>query len=93
MPSKIPYVSAITPVAIFGIFEKYDTDKNGLSPNEILKLSQDMTDTKEEAMTGFARILAMDKNGDQKLTCHEMLGDWLNWEKDNGWPDAKWVEE
>jgi hypothetical protein len=93
MPSKIPYLSAITPISIFKIFEKYDTDKNGLSRNEILKYSADMSDKQEDIMTTFAKVLAMDKNGDDKLTCHEMLGDWLNWEKDNGWPNAKWVEE
>ncbi|KAL3463281.1 hypothetical protein BJX64DRAFT_126654 [Aspergillus heterothallicus] len=92
MTNKRPFVSAITPIAIFEIFERYDKDKNGLSPNEILKLSEDIS-KKDDTMTTFAKVMAMDKNRDQKLTCHEMLGDWLNWEKDNGWPNAMWVEE
>ncbi|KAE8164775.1 hypothetical protein BDV40DRAFT_259718 [Aspergillus tamarii] len=93
MPTKIPYVSAITPIVIFQIFEEYDTDRNGLSPQEILKFTDDMTDNRKDTLAAFANMMVMDKNGDQKLTCHEMLGDWLNWEKDNGWPNAQWVEE
>ncbi|KAL4860294.1 hypothetical protein BDV12DRAFT_181808 [Aspergillus spectabilis] len=93
MPSKVPYVNAITPIVIFGMFEAYDLDKNGLTPNELLKFCQDLSDKEEENMKCFAQVLTLDKNGDEKLTCHEALGGWLNWEKDNGWPDAKWVEE
>jgi hypothetical protein len=29
-----------------------------------------MSDKQEDIMTTFAKVLAMDKNGDDKLTCH-----------------------